>query len=121
SEIFKQRSPQRSRNPVIMGCLEQWRQSQFLLRELRHDFLDEPRDQRVLAPGGYLRQGRQRGARLAPLPHAFEGLVVAVLEQRVEARRLFGLVEKVASEDAHQAWLGHEWRQGEEDETALGA
>ena len=80
------------------------------------DFFGKARDQRVLAPFRPLRQRKHRRARLAPFADAFERLVFAVFEQRIEARRQRGIVEQVAAEDRQQARLGHERRQREKHE-----
>ena len=82
-------------------------------------FLGKARDERVLPPFRPLRQREHRGARLASFADAFERLVFAVFEQRIESRRQRCIIEQVAAEDREQARLGHERRQREEHEVAF--
>ena len=85
----------------------------------RRDLVAEPCNQGVLAPFGSGGQCRERRARLAGFADAFERLVVAVFDQRVEAGGLAFVVEQVAAEDLQQARLGHERRQRQEHEVAF--
>ena len=62
--------------------------SDLSIAELRRDLAREPRHDRILAPFRAGGQRRHCRARLLALAHAFERLVVLVLEQRVVAGHL---------------------------------
>src|SRR6185437_3605556 len=98
---------ERSREPqgdaVLARRFKPRLQLQLRRIELRCDVTSESRHQRVLAPFGARRQSRERRARLASFAYAFERLVVAVFDQRIEAGCLRIVVQQIAAEDLQQS------------------
>src|SRR5215469_5080715 len=103
-----QQALQAQRQEMFGGWREQRREAKFMRIQLRHDFLGEARDKRILAPFRALCQRLHRRAGFAALADALERLVLTVFKQSVEARRKRRIVEQIAAEDAEQARLGDE-------------